>query len=615
MRHLLRPLLAALCVALPSLAQESEWRGPVQYPVWSIDQEGEFVTITYGLSDSVSKTYEVALQLTNIGLGVLEEPDAVTGHIGTVSAGTPRKIIWHYRKDYPSGLRGNGWKFILNVGWGRQKLTFATREGTFTPPRFRIDRPELIEGNGNKSLDAGESAEIAFSIYNVGMGEAAGTTARLTLVPGFPGVRVDTLLQAGDIPVGASVRLRPAVIGLAGLQTGVVKILLRIQDRFENSLYIDTLALPTQALLPPKIEVTSRWIQSASNPTLRKISDDPMIIRGDTSFIALQVTNKGRGRADSLRVSVKLEGDGWNAHYASGSRVLTLRDLPPDSSDVIRFSLVADERAQAESVDLTIGISERRAAYGVTDSLRLPARQRFLSFDEHYSNLMKRRMYDSALTLCRRQMVLEPRRASLYAVMGSVYESLNDPERAVSMYVTASDRGDRSATAWLRTHATFKEVISVTYESLPLPFLDAGSIVTVGVFSLPPTEADPAGEGLYNILRTSADRNRVVLVPYRAMVSQLGRQSLTVTDSGALKKAAKDLNITYVVDVVGADKQVQSFELRITRTVDGQIVFARQFQQSATSTALQDVARLFKDSLVPVYATHRTYSPKTGRGR
>jgi len=90
--------------------------------------------------------------------------------------------------------------------------------------------------------------------------------------------------------------------------------------------------------------------------------------------------------------------------------------------------------------------------------------------------------------------------------------------------------------------------------------------------------------------------------------------SLASSDAATLKRAARDLNITYVIEARDADKQLQSFTLTITRTVDGQSVFSRRFQQSVTSTALQDVARLFKDSTVPVYNTKRAFRPRLGRG-
>jgi hypothetical protein len=211
-------------------------------------------------------------------------------------------------------------------------------------------------------------------------------------------------------------------------------------------------------------------------------------------------------------------------------------------------------------------------------------------------------------------MLLEPHRVSLYLNLAAVYENLGDRPRAVEMYVTASDRGDRRAAAWLETNAAYKEVTSVRYESMPLPFLDAGATVTIGVFPLPPTADDPNGEGLYNALRTSIDRKRIVLVPYRAMISQLGLSALTSSDAATLKKAARELNITYVIDARDADKLLQSFTLNITRTADGQSAFSRRFQQSVTSSALQDVARLFKDSTVPVYNTKRAYRSRSGRG-
>ena len=138
----------------------------------------------------------------------------------------------------------------------------------------------------------------------------------------------------------------------------------------------------------------------------------------------------------------------------------------------------------------------------------------------------------------------------------------------------------------------------------------AAGTVTLGVFASPVADGDPSGERLYNTLRSSTDRKKVILIPYRAMTSQLGAASIRSTDSTALKKLGRDLGIAYVVDAREAEKNLQSFTLTVIRTSDGQEVFARKFQQSSVSTALQDVGRLFKESLAPVYTAKRVYSTR-----
>jgi hypothetical protein len=603
-----------LSIAVGVSAQDGEWRGPIRIPVWSIDLDGEFVTITYGLSEAASQSYDVSLSLANTEQRVLVEPDAVTGHVGTVKPGPLRKIIWHYRKDYPSGLRGRGWKFILNIQWGKQKTTVATREGTFTPPRLKMEELTFFEPNGNRALDAGEQGDVSFTVHNGGVGDGLGVTARISLLDPVPGLRVDSLLSGGDLVPGGAVRMKAVVSGSPALQTGQARLLVTLQDRFQYSTSVDTVTIPLQAFLPPLLEVTNAWIQSVTNPQMRKISEAPLLVRGDTTVVILEVKNRGKGKADSIRANIGLEGEGWNVKFASHARSLILRDLLPDSSDLISFAIVGEEKAEAESIYVKVGITERRSSYGLTDLLRFPARRRFLTFDALFADLMARRMFDSAAALCKRQMVLDPRRVSLYSNLADAYENMGDRARAVEMYVAAADRGDRAASAWLLTNATFKEATSVRYETMPMPFLDAGTTVSIGVFPMTPTDDDPAGERLYNALRGSIDRKRVILVPYRAMVSQLGVTSLNITDAAALHRAAKDLNITYIVDARDLDKSMQSFTVCLTRTADAQSVFSRRFQPSVTSTALQDVARMFKDSAVPVYNTKRVYKSKSGRG-
>jgi hypothetical protein len=613
MHRFLGVSLLVLLSVLSAGAQEGEWKGPIRLPVWAIDADGEFVTIVYGLSEAAGKKFDVGLQLANVEQRVLAEPDAVTGHIGTVTPGPTRKIIWHYRKDYPSGLRGRGWKFILTIEWGRQKVTVATREGTFTPPRLLLEKVTFTGAKANAFLDAGEQATLSFVLRNVGMGDAVGTCVRLALVQPLEGMRFDTLLTAGDMLPGSAVPLQAAFTGLPDLQTGSAKIQLSVRDRYDYSVVNDTVTVATQAFLPPALVIVNRSLTSPLYPGPRRLADAPMLVRGDTGVVMLEVKNLGRGKADSIRAAVAIEGEGWNAHFLGRSHVVVLRDLPADSSDVITFPILADERAEAESIRVLVGITERRAAYGLMDTIRLPARRRYLTFDAQFADLMKRGLFDSAGVLCRRQLTIEPHRATLYADLGDVYDSMGDRARAVEQFVAAADRGDRRAASWLQVNATFKENTSVRYESTPLPFLDAGATVTIGVFPSPVAEDDPAGERLYSALRANTDRKRVVLVPYKAMTSQLGAASILSSDSGALRKMSRDLGITYVIEARDADRKMQGFTLSVVRTADAQGIFARKFQPSAVSTALQDLGRLFKESLVPVYTTKRMYSAKAGR--
>jgi hypothetical protein len=607
-RLLVLPLL--LC-ALSAPAQEGEWKGPIRLPVWSVDPDGEFVTIVYGLSEAAAKKFDVSLQLANVEQGSLTEPDAVTGHIGTVAPGPVRKIFWHYRKDYPAGLRGKGWKFILTIEWGREKVTVATREGTFTPPHLVLEKVLLTDANGNGILNAGEEARLSFVVRNAGIGDALGTSVRLSLVQPLEGVRFDTLLTSGNMTPGAAIPMQATITGLQGLQTGVARILLRAGDRNEFSIAGDTVAVETQAFQPPALVVTGRFLQTPMDPAPRPLDGGSLLIRGDTSVVTLVLSNRGRGKADSVRAAVWVDGEGWNAYYLGRSRAIPLLDIPVDSAETVWIPLVADERAEAEHVRIFVTVTERSGMCGIADTIRIPVRRRFLTFDAQFADLMRRALYDSARVLCQRRLAIEPYRAGLYVNLGEVYELLGDHPRAVEQYVAAADRGDRRAAAWLQQNATYSENTLVRYESVALPFFAAAGTVTLGVFASPAADDDPSGERLYNTLRSSTDRKKVILIPYRAMTSQLGASSIRSTDSTALKRLGRDLGIAYVVDAREAEKNLQSFTLTVIRTSDGQQVFARKFQQSSVSTALQDVGRLFKESLAPVYTAKRVYSTRT----
>ena len=75
------------------------------------------VTVTYDLSGSAKANYNVALVLRSRSDPSFKySPKVLTGDVGLgTHAGIQRKIVWNMEQEFPEGLPGNGYYFVVNA--------------------------------------------------------------------------------------------------------------------------------------------------------------------------------------------------------------------------------------------------------------------------------------------------------------------------------------------------------------------------------------------------------------------------------------------------------------------------------------------------------------------
>ena len=81
------------------------------------EQQDTEIVVYYDLESNSSKKHEVTLILSdNSGLTFNITPRETEGDIGkNVLPGRRKKIIWHFMKDYPQGLKGDNFVFCVQA--------------------------------------------------------------------------------------------------------------------------------------------------------------------------------------------------------------------------------------------------------------------------------------------------------------------------------------------------------------------------------------------------------------------------------------------------------------------------------------------------------------------
>jgi hypothetical protein len=116
--YMLRVVLAAALLAegLPAAL----WAG--QDDITSVENvrfeiAGDLVRIYYDLNAPIDKVHAVRLMLRRESdIVFLYHPLNVTGDVGTiVFPGQRRRIVWDFTKEFPNGLSGNDYYFIVEA--------------------------------------------------------------------------------------------------------------------------------------------------------------------------------------------------------------------------------------------------------------------------------------------------------------------------------------------------------------------------------------------------------------------------------------------------------------------------------------------------------------------
>jgi hypothetical protein len=89
----------------------------VQARITNVEYGDEIVTITYDLIGPTTDQYEVSIVFLKKSDSTFTiKPETISGNIGRGAfAGSGRKIIWDFKKDYPKGFEGDDYYFKISV--------------------------------------------------------------------------------------------------------------------------------------------------------------------------------------------------------------------------------------------------------------------------------------------------------------------------------------------------------------------------------------------------------------------------------------------------------------------------------------------------------------------
>jgi hypothetical protein len=614
MKRLLILISLELFAGNPSVAQLPV----VADPHWSIDEDAEFVTITYDLKGSPGATYEVSVTLlSKDGTGIRESPDGdlLLGRAGKrVEPGHRRKIIWNFARDPISKIPGERWAFEIEAKGNHGKSTAESNIGSFTPPALHISTAVLTGPSGSGLLNAEESGELTCIVTNTGKGIARGVTVSLTPQSDAAGVEYPSSMLAGDIQAADSSPVRFSLSASEAVASKEIQFRLDASDENLQSMDSSRVMIRTVNFLSPALVVKDAWIRGPGDSLDKRLEPGSLVHAGDSLMVTLRVENQGPGDADSTYLNVNIEDENNHVFYASKSRPMTIqyismatgtfvssaKSLPAGKHDVVFFRLFVDKDCPIDTVVFETQITERHRALWVAKRFALRVRRTLASV---LSSIDERRVAgqtDSAITLCTHALQENPDSLILYVRLGSLYKEKGEIGPCLESYQEAARKGSEEAKDWLESNTKSSPIRSVMYHGPDTnPFAGAPRPVSVGFSRLVTNKGEDILKEIYELAKSSpAARDGFNMYPSSTLEKLVPNfETLNPTVLRSLVSS----EVGFVVHGEMIDDARGTFNLMITKTADGKRVFSHRYSRSNTSTAVKDAAKLFSNLKVPEY--------------
>lgn len=243
--------------------------------------------------------------------------------------------------------RGN-YSYSYSINGKEKKYNYNNTPSHRTIPFLQIDQSSFRfhDSNDNNHLDAEESAELVFDLYNDGEGLAKDMVLRIETDGSSRGIEYKSRYMIGDLHSGDQKRVHVPIKGGYSLQTGKANIKIKIEER--NGFGADPMIveLPTHEAFRPDIKINDYIVKTSSDEIMSKVPFD----------LQLVVQNLGKGAAKNLKIDLVLPE---HIICLSESKYVTLNEMNPGESQVIQFTLVANDRYQRNDIPVKIRVDER----------------------------------------------------------------------------------------------------------------------------------------------------------------------------------------------------------------------------------------------------------------
>lgn len=226
------------------------------------------------------------------------------------------------------------------------------------PARLVASNLRFEDGNGNNRMDANETSYVTFMLRNDGAGEARSVVVRLEDEQSISGLRYESQTSVGTLPPGRSKEVRLPISGAGYLQEGQADFTIEILERNGFDASPLHLTVQTGAFAPPDLVIADHVFSSQQGGVIQLST--PILLR-------LAIQNRGSGVARDVKVRMRLPEN----VFAASEQVFTLGEMAPGADQQIDFEFFTNRRFDAQTLPITITISEQQNRYSYEETLSI----------------------------------------------------------------------------------------------------------------------------------------------------------------------------------------------------------------------------------------------------
>ncbi|MDX2286930.1 MAG: caspase family protein [Bacteroidia bacterium] len=243
-----------------------------------------------------------------------------------------------------------------------ERLPQAGAARGMAPALLSIREIRFEDADGNRALDAGESAVLSCIIANEGQGTAGPVQVRLAPVQGGRVLAVMPEAQVASIAPGTSAPVRLELTALETLEDGELDFRLEVREQNGYDTQDQLITLTARAQQPPRLEIPDHHIAHELGGNFTP---------GLPVTLRIAVQNTGGGPARAVQVWVRTPG----MVFLTGDSVQMLGDLAAGEHRVVDIEFFASRRFTGSEVALKVEVREQSGRFGTRQTFRATINQ------------------------------------------------------------------------------------------------------------------------------------------------------------------------------------------------------------------------------------------------
>lgn len=242
--------------------------------------------------------------------------------------------------------------------------TTTSSHSTSTPPYLEIKNYFFTDKDGNKKIDADESASINFDLCNTGSGTGHNLILYTKELNNTSGLEFSPSIKIPELKKGEVQHISIPVKGDADLMSGTASFNIVVDE--PNGFDSDPLMveIKTQSFKAPLVKVVDYQVSSQTSSTLE---------RRKPFDLELLVQNLKQGTAHDVKVSVSCPA---NIFCLTANEKQNIEKLSPGEKKLLSYTFVANNEYRDSTINFNFDINEKYNLYAQDSSVILAMNQK-----------------------------------------------------------------------------------------------------------------------------------------------------------------------------------------------------------------------------------------------